>query len=292
MTKDKLPILVFGATGRQGGSVLRALMAAGWPVRALVRDRAAPASLALQHQGAEPVEAALSDVDAIRRAMAGVHGVFSVLPGDLPAEDEVRFGTTVADIAAESGVRHLVYSSGASVGDRPTGIPRFDAKPKIESHIRRLPISATIVRPMIFMEMLVRHGLGLERGQLISLVRPDQTMQLVAVEDIGKFVAAIFADQAKFSGQTLILASDTVTGTKMASDFSEAAGRQIAYARFTDEVFAANPDLGQMAASLENGPLSRHADLEALRKINPDMLSLRGWLAHPGRALLEEALRP
>src|SRR5690606_8129120 len=106
----------------------------------------------------------------------------------------------------ESGVAHFVYSSGASVGEKMTGVARFDAKPRIEAHIRSLPITSTIVRPMIFMEMLVKSGYGLDEGRYRFFLKPEQSMQLVAIDDIGKFVAAIFADRAQFGGRMLKLA--------------------------------------------------------------------------------------
>jgi uncharacterized protein YbjT (DUF2867 family) len=294
MSDTQRPILVFGATGQQGGSVARALLQAQWAVRAIVRDLAAPKSIALRNAGVELVRGSFTDIDAIRAAMKDVHGVFSMQPssssGALTDEEEVCFGTAIADLAAESGVAHLVYSSGASVGENPTGVARVDAKARIEAHIRGLPVTATIVRPMIFMEMLARPGFGLEEGRFTFLIRPDQSMQVIAVEDIGKFVAAIFANRLRFGGQTLKLASDTVTGHDLEAIFTEAAGRPIAYARFADEVFAANPNLGQLAASLDEGPLADHVDLNVMREINPKILSFLSWLAGSGRKALDEIL--
>lgn len=207
-------------------------------------------------------------------------------------EDELRYGNEIASIAIGSGVDHLVYSSGASVGEKSTGVARFDSKPRIEAYISNLPIVSTIVRPMIFMVMLVRSGSGLDKGQLVSLISPDQSMQLTAVEDIGRFVAAIFSDRQQFAGQTLKIASDTVTRLEMAATLSEVSGRPITYSRFPDRVLLQNPELRQMAASLENGPLSEHADLAILRQINPEILSFRAWLLGPGRKALDAALLP
>lgn len=290
MTNDRLPILVFGATGRQGGSVARALLRARWPVRALVRDLTEPASLALQNAGAELVRGSFEDINVITAAMRGVHGVFSVLPANLSAEEEVRYGTSIADLAAKGRIDHFIYSSGASVGNMLTGVPRFDAKPRIEAHIHQLQLSATIVRPMIFMEMLVRPGFGLDRGRLFSLIRPDHSIQLTAVEDIGIIIAAIFANKTRFSGVVLKIASDRVTGRDLETAFSEVAGRPITYARFPDEVLAANVDLAQMASSLEDGPLAEHVDLNVMRELNPELLSFRSWLAGIGREALDTAL--
>ncbi|MBM3092691.1 NmrA family NAD(P)-binding protein [Ensifer sp. T173] len=291
MTNGKQPIFVFGATGRQGGSVAKALLKVGWPVRALVLNSTDAASLELEITGVELVQGAFEDTDVIRAAMKDTYGVFSVLPANLAAEDEVRYGISIADLAAEIGVDHLVYSSGASVGDELTGVARFDAKPRIEAHVRELRITTTIVRPMIFMEMLVRPGFGLDEGRLVSLIRPDHSIQLTAVEDIGKFVAAVFADKTRFGGMTLKIASDRVTGHELEAALTEGAGRPIAYARFSDDVLAANADLAHMAKSLEDGPLAECVDLNAMREINPELLTFRSWLAGNGRRALDEALR-
>ncbi|HAU77935.1 MAG TPA: NmrA family protein [Agrobacterium sp.] len=290
MTNSKHPILVFGATGRQGGSVAKALLKAGWPVRALVPDSTKAASLQLRNSGVELVQGSFEETKVVRTAMKDAYGVFSVLPASLAAEDEVRHGISIADIAAETGVNHFVYSSGASVGNELTGVPRFDAKPRIEAHIRQLDMTTTIIRPMIFMEMLVRPGFGLDEGRLVSLIRSDHSIQLTAVEDIGRFVAAVLADKSRFGGATLKIASDRLTGRELAVILREAIGRPIAYERFPEDVLAANADLAHMAESLEDGPLAEQVDLELMREINPDLLTFRSWLARSGRRSLDAAL--
>nr|WP_246374989.1 NmrA/HSCARG family protein [Pseudochelatococcus contaminans] len=283
--------MVFGATGRQGGSVVKALLKAGWPVRALVLDSTKAASLQLRNAGVELVQGSFEETHVIRSAMKDAYGVFSVLPANLTAENEVRHGISIADIAAQTNISHFVYSSGASVGSELTGVPRFDAKPRIEAHVRELAMTTTIIRPMIFMEMLVRPGLGLDEGRLMSLIRPEHSIQLTAVEDIGRFVAAALADKPRFGSRTLKLASDRLTGRELEVIISEAAGRPITYKRFPDDVLAANTDLAHMAKSLEDGPLAEQVDLKLMREINPDLLTFRSWLAGNGRKSLDEALR-
>nr|CAD6436209.1 NmrA/HSCARG family protein [Rhizobium sp. Q54] len=290
MTNDKRPVLVFGATGRQGGSVASALLKAGHPVRALVLDALEPRATALRDAGVEVVTGSFEDRPSIRAAMQNTYGVFSVLPAGFAAGDEVRHGISIANLAVESGVEHFIYSSGASVGDKPTGVERFDAKSRIEAHVRALPFIATIVRPMIFMEMLVRPGLGLDQGRLLSLIHPEQSIHLTAVKDIGKFVAAMFGDRTQFGGMTLKIASDRVTGRDIEAALTEAAGYPIFYGRLPDDVLAASADLAHMARSLLDGPLAEHVDLEAMRRINPEILSFRLWLGTCGRKAFEEAL--
>lgn len=291
MTNSKHPILVFGATGRQGGSVAKALLKAGRSVRALVQDSSKAASLRLRNAGVELVQGSFEETNVIRTAMKDAYGVFSVLPANLAADDEVRQGISIADIAAEAGISHFVYSSGASVGTELTGVPRFDAKPRVEAHIRQFDMTATIIRPMIFMEMMVRPGFGLAEGRLVSLIRPDQSIQLTAVEDIGRFVAAVLADKPRFGGATIKIASDRLTGRELEVALSEAAGRPITYERFPEDILAANADLAHMAKSLEDGPLAEQVDLKLMREINPDLLTFASWLAVDGRRSLDEALR-
>jgi len=293
MSANKRTILVFGATGQQGGSVAAALLKAGWSVRALVRDPASNESAALRDAGAEIVQGDFGDATSLRAAMDGVYGVFSVQPsspgGTVTDDDEIRFGIAIADLAHEHGVAHLVYSSVASV-EAGVGLGHFESKARIEAHIGTLPLTATIIRPSTFMEMLVMPGFGLDSGHFNFFVRPDQPVGVIAVRDIGQCVAAIFADPARFAGVTLDIAGDTVTGRDIATLFTEAAGRTIAYARFPDEVLAANPFLGKLTAMLDRVQPPDAAELLALRRINPEMQSLRTWLAGDGREAFRAAL--
>ena len=294
MSHSNQPIVVFGATGQQGGSVARALLNAGWPVIAVVRDPASMTSIALNDAGATLVQGSYADTDAIRTAMRGAYGVFSVQQsspsGEVSDEEEERAGIAIADLAVESGIVHLVYSSGAAVRDKPTGMSHFDTKMRIEAHIRGLPIRATIVRPVAFIDMLVMPGFGLDQGQFNFFMHPDQSIQLLAVEDIGRFVEPIFADLMRFGGQTFEIASDAVTGSELEALFSRAAGRPIVYARFNDQVLKENPFLAGLTVLMDEGVLAGQADLAMLHEINPAMLSVREWLAGAGRAPFLKAL--
>jgi len=133
-------------------------------------------------------------------------------------------------------------------------------------------------------------ALGLNEGRFTFFNRRDQAIQFLAVEDIGKFVAAIFRDPARFAGQTLEIASDAMTGSDLEACFTEAAGRPISYSRFPDEMLAANPFLAGLTALVDTGPLAGNADFDALRKINPEMLRFRAWLAGTGREAFQRAL--
>ena len=232
-------VLIFGATGQQGGSVARALLHRGWRVRALVRDPFSAGAVALAARGAELVVGTFED---------------------------------------------------RAAGETPIGVAHYDTKAEIERHIRRLPLAATIVRPATFMELLVMPGFGLDEGHFHFFMLPEGRMQVLAVEDIGHLVAAVFAAPARFAGKTFEIASDSVTGRQLEALFSAAAGRPIPYSRFSDEVLAASPFLHKLTGLVDDGRLAGHADLDAMRQLHPQLHTFAGWLSGPGRPAFERAL--
>ena len=297
MSQDRT-VLVFGATGQQGGSVADALRSNGWRVKALVRDTNTPKTEALVAQGIELVRGELADRQSLQTAMADTYGVFSVQPSsgqgaayNVTDEDEIRYGKAVADIAVANGVHHLVYSSVNAAGPTLTGMGHFDTKIEIEEYIRGLDILSTVIRPSAFMEILTLPGMGLDKGAFTFFMRPDQPMQFIAVEDIGKIVAGIFAVPAKFGSQTIEIAGDTVTGAELAEKFSRTAERPITYHRFPDSLLEQDAFLGGLARLIDQGRLAGNADIASLREEFPGLLTMDEWLAGAGKPALLAAIQ-
>ncbi|MBN3940734.1 NmrA/HSCARG family protein [Nostoc sp. NMS9] len=297
MSQDRT-VLVFGATGQQGGSVADALRSNGWRVKALVRDTNTPKTEALVAQGIELVRGELADRQSLQTAMADAYGVFSVQPSsgqgaayNVTDEDEIRYGKAVADIAVANGVHHLVYSSVNAAGPTLTGMGHFDTKIEIEEYIRGLDILSTVIRPSAFMEILTLPGMGLDKGAFTFFMRPDQPMQFIAVEDIGKIVAGIFAVPAKFGSQSIEIAGDTVTGAELAEKFSRTAERPITYHRFPDSLLEQDAFLGGLARLIDQGRLAGNADIASLREEFPGLLTMDEWLAGAGKPALLAAIQ-
>lgn len=298
MTASDRTILVFGATGQQGGAVAAALLNDGWHVRAFVRDPKGAAARALASSGCHLAVGDLADPASIGAAMAHAYGVFSVQPssgqGDaygVTDADEIAYAGAVVDAARCAGVEHFIYSSVIAAGPQPTGMGHFDSKVAAEAYLAGSSLSYTIVRPSTFMEILMLPGLGLEKGRIEFLMRPDQEVQIIAVQDVGRIVAAVFAKPERFIGQTIEIAGDSVTGDGLAAKLSVAAGRDIGYQRFPDAVLNDNPFLGRLAELIDNGRLAGNADLATLRALVPELLTFDQWLQGAGGVLLQQALR-
>ncbi|MBN3725951.1 NmrA/HSCARG family protein [Burkholderia sp. Ac-20379] len=290
-------VLVFGATGQQGGAVAAALRRDGWAVRAFVRDPQADKARALAAQGVELARGDFADLASIRTAMQGAYGVFSVQPSsgqgaayNVSDEQEVAYGKAIADLAVAAGVQHLVYTSVNAAGPVQTGMGHFDSKSEIEAHIRGLALASTIVRPAGFMELLMLPGMGLDQDAYTFFLRPGQAGQTIAAQDIGRIVARIFAAPERNAGRTLEIAGDQLTAETLQASLSRAAGRPIHYARFPDSLLAQNPFLGRLAALFDDGRLAGRADIPALEREFGPLLGFDAWLAGPGKPLFEAAL--
>lgn len=297
--RETKTILVTGGTGQQGGAVAMALLADGWKVRSLVRDPLSEKAKRLAAAGVELVPGDFTDAASLRQAMDGVYGVFSVQPSSgqgavygISDEQEICYGKRIAEIALDQQVKHFIYTSAGAAGKGDTNIGHFDSKTEIENYIRSLPLRSTIIRPPAFMELLMLPGLGLEQNKFTFFLRPEQSLQVIAVEDIGKIVTALFAEPETFAGQTLEIAGDQVTGNQLQEILSQAAGRAIICERFSTGILQQNPLLKRLTDIIDDGRGAGYADIAALRQTFGNLLTLEAWLKKAGKPLLESALQP
>jgi uncharacterized protein YbjT (DUF2867 family) len=274
-------VLVTGATGKQGGAVARALLGAGWAVRAFVRDAGRPAAGELAALGADLAVGDLDDRASLEAAAQGVHGVFAPQPGDLPDPDpgrNARRGRALVDAAAAAGVAHLVYSSAAPVG-RGSGVPHFEATAEVEAHLHARGVPATVLRPVFFMEnwsYLVPKAPGGGREGGVAL-DSDTPLQMIAVDDIARIAVDCFERPGDLAGATLEIAGDELTVRQVADAFTAADGVPARVARTPlDELRDRAPYLVDFYAWLDGAGYG--ADIDALRRRWPDLLTFAEWL--------------
>jgi uncharacterized protein YbjT (DUF2867 family) len=273
-------IAVVGATGNQGGAVTRKLVAAGgWHVRGLTRDPDKSEARALAELGVELVKADLDDRSSLERAFRGAHGVFSVQNFWVVGFDsEVRQGKNVADAARAAGINHLVYSS-VGAADRNTGLPHFESKWQIESYILELGLPVTIFRPVFFMDNFSSPNFrpALREGKLMTALALDTKLQMLALEDLGHFVAHAFGLPQQFIGEAVEIAGDELTMPEIAATLSRVTGHPVEYVRQDiEEVRKANAEWAAMLEWFERE--GYRADIPYLRQMHPGLLTLEQWI--------------
>lgn len=231
---DQKSVLVTGATGQQGGTVARKLLADGYRVRAMTRKPDSERAKELVKLGAEAIQGDLDDAASLERAVQGVWGVFAVQnTWEAGVEKEEVQGKRLAEIAKAAGVQHFVYSSVGSA-HRHTGIPHFDNKSRVEATVRGLGFpSYTIIRPVFFMENLLSPWFkpGIDQGKLMIGIAPTTVLQMIAVDDIGKYGLLAFEKHAELNGREIDIAGDEKTMPETARIFSTAARKKITFER-------------------------------------------------------------
>jgi len=224
-------VLVTGATGRQGGAVVRHVLPKGWKLRALTRHRDSYAAKNLADQGIELMQGDLEDPTALERAARGVYGIFSVQDfWAVGARREVQQGKNLAEAGKRAGVEHFVYSS-VGGAERKSGIDHWESKWEIEKHIRKLGLPATMLRPAAFMEnyYIDQVEIGILKGKLMDPIRGDKPYQTIATEDIGAFAALAFERPKEFIGLELEIAGSELTNPETAETFSRVLGKPVKF---------------------------------------------------------------
>jgi uncharacterized protein YbjT (DUF2867 family) len=203
----KLTVVVTGATGKQGGAVVRNLLDRGHAVRAVTRNTSSAKAAELSKLGVTLVRASFEDTAALTKAFEGATSLFAMTtPFQVGTEAETQQGISVADAAKAAGV-HLVFNS-AGNANRQTGVPHFDSKALVEEHISRIGVRATVLAPVYFMENLYFGKEQLAKGVYASPLPPTRRLAQVAVADIGAVVVRLLENPDRFAGKRFDLGGD------------------------------------------------------------------------------------
>ena len=279
-------LLIFGATGNQGGATIDALLAdrRDWSITALVRDPDSERARALAKRGVELVRGDLDDAASIRRAVAGAHVVYSVQsPQEGGPEGEVTQGIMVADAAKEAGVAHFVYSSVAGA-DRRSGVPHFESKWRVEQHIASIGLPATIIRPVLFMDNFAMFKFRMVMlAMLRTFVPEQQKTQMVAARDIGMAVATAFNAPERYIGRVIELAGDAVTREELVDALRRHALRPAASLKVPGWMRGRVPEEYQLMMQWI-AKTGFQADIGRLKSEFPTLTPVDQWarLARPG----------
>ncbi|KAI4200251.1 MAG: hypothetical protein LQ346_002407 [Caloplaca aetnensis] len=244
-------LTVFGATGNQGGSVIKSVLAnpqlsSEYKIRAVTRDPSKPSGKALADKGVEVVKADLKDKESVKKAVEGSSAVFGVTNyWELFSKDaEVEQGKNIADACKENGVSLLIWSSIPHATKMTNGklphLPHFDSKAEIGEYIREQNIPATFFHAGCFMSNISSQSIQKsDEGSILYWnLNPDTKMPLFdAADDTGKFVAGILLHQPELLGKDIYGASGWYTPTEIVNTIQEVSGQKTTYQQVSDETF-------------------------------------------------------
>jgi uncharacterized protein YbjT (DUF2867 family) len=308
---DSRIIAVIGATGAQGGGLVRAILAdpaSGFRARAITRKANGDKALELRKLGADVVEADLDDEASLAKAFAGAYGAYCVTnywEHFTPAK-EVSQARNMAAAAKAAKLQHLIWSTLEDTRKRvplsdprmPTlmdkyKVPHFDAKADADALFADAGVPTTWLLTAFYWENFIYFGLGPKKGPdgklRITLPMGSAKLSGIAAEDIGKCAYGIFKQGKQWIGKRVGIAGDHVTVARMAADMSRALGKEIAYNEVTPEVFRGfgfpgADDLGNMFqyyTDFEQEFVAARS-LETSRSLNPELLDFESWLAKYG----------
>jgi uncharacterized protein YbjT (DUF2867 family) len=266
----KLVVVVTGATGQQGGAVVKSLLDRGHEVRAVTRSTDSAKARELASAGVRLVRASLEDTAALTKALEGATSLFAMTtPLEGGTQVETRQGISAADAAKGAGV-HLVFTSVGSA-NRRTGVPHFDSKYKVEEHIAKVGVLATVLAPVYFMENLYFGKEQLAKGVYAAPLPPTRQLAQVALADIGAVAVRLLEDPGRFAGKRFDLASDELTGNDVLAVLSRVTGRPVSYFQVLPDVIrrGMGEDGAKMYEWLDR--VGWTVDRPALRREFPDV---------------------
>ena len=284
-------ITVFGATGKQGGAVARALLSKGYKVRAVTRNTESANAKALQALGAELAQVKdMEDVASLEPAIKGAYGVFLVTNyWGLLAENaataydrEIAQGKAVGDVCKRLGVKHLVFS-GLELAKDIIGkdCPHLDSKGHVEKYLDEIGVPNTSTRYPFYYENFIDFPPQKNDDGTFTMTWPVKcAVYTFCVTDGGPAVAAIFDKPEEFIGKKIGFSGDKMTFSEYAAIISKVTGKTLKYNQVPYDVFAKFPfpgadDLSVMFEFNDIGNPDR--DIEATKKLNPDTLSFQQW---------------
>ena len=311
---SKKIIVVFGATGAQGGGLARAILNdpnTEFAVRAVTRDSNSDKAKELAKMGAEVVTADVDDPASVRRALDGAYGAYFVTFywAHFSPEKETAEASTYAQAAKGAGLKHVIWSTLEDVreyvpldDDRmPTlmgkyKVPHFDGKGQSDKFFTEAGVPTTFLRASFYWDNFIYFGSGPKKGEdgklYLTLPIGDAPMAGITAEDIGKCAYGIFKRGSEMIGKTVGIAGEHLTGKQMAKAMSKALGREVIYnkipaATFRSFGFPGADDLGNMFQFYDEfaDELNEIRDVGMSKELNPSLQNFDQWLQKNGHRI-------
>jgi len=313
MSQKKI-IVVFGATGAQGGGLVRSILAdknSEFAVRAVTRDTQSDSSKALANMGAEVVAADIDDMQSIKKALSGAYGAYFVtfFWSHFSPEKEMAQVQNMAMAAKETNLQHVIWSTLEDVrkyvplndNSMPTlnekyKVPHFDAKGESDAFFINAGVPTTFMLASYYWDNMIYFGMGPKKGAdgklAITFPMGKKKMAGIAAGDIGKCAYGIFKKGKEMIGKRVGIAGDQLTCDEMAQSLSKALGQEVKYNEITPEQyrgfgFPGAEDLGNMFQFYRDFDevCNTTRNVAFSRELNPELKSFDMWLAENAKRI-------
>jgi uncharacterized protein YbjT (DUF2867 family) len=301
-------IAVVGATGSQGGGLVRAIMSdkkGDFTARALTRDVKSEKAKELAKLGAEVVQADVDDVESLKKAFKDAYGAYCVtfFWAHFSPEKEFAEAKSMAEAAKHAGLRHVIWSTledtrkwvPLSDNRMPTlmgkyKVPHFDGKGQADQLFRELGLPTTFLLTSFYWDNMIYFGMGPKKGPdgklAITMPMDDKKLPGIAAEDIGKCAYGIFKKGRDSIGKTIGVAGEHLTGLQMAAALTKALGQEVRYNAVTPEMyrsfgFPGAEDLGNMfqfKRDFEQAFCGARS-IDVSRSLDPELQTFEKWLS-------------
>ncbi len=305
---EKKTIAVVGATGAQGGGLVRAILGdpqGGFAARALTRSVGSEKARALAASGAEVMAANIDDPASLKHAFAGAHAVFCVtfFWDHFSPDKEFAEAGAMARAAKDAGVSHVVWSTLEDTRKKvplsdprmPTllekyKVPHFDSKGQADRLFTDVGVPTTFLLTSFYWDNFIHFGMGPKKGPdgayAITLPMADKKLPGIAAGDIGACAYGVFKKGTEYVGKTVGVAGEHLTGEQMAASLTKALGRPVGYNAVTPEAyrgfgFPGAEDLGNMFQYKRdfNDEFCGARNLQVARSLYPGLQTFDQWLA-------------
>jgi uncharacterized protein YbjT (DUF2867 family) len=303
---DKKIIAVVGATGAQGGGVVRAILndkKSPFLVRALTTDVNSDKAKELKKLGVEVVSANVDDQDSLERAFKGADSAYCVTFywNHMSPDREITNAVNIAKAAKAAGIKHAIWSTFEDTrklvhlddNRMPTlmgrfKVPHFDAKAEANHYFTELGVPTTFLLTSFYWENFISWGMEPKKGPdgkyAITFPLGDKKMPGIASDDIGKCAYGIFKRGKEFINKTVGIAGEHLTGYQMAATLSKVLGVDIHYNDVPADVFRkfgfpGADDAGNMFQYKRDfeKEYCGNRSIEFSRSLNPDLQTFETW---------------
>ena len=306
---EKKIIAILGATGAQGGGLVRSILAdksGDFTARALTRDVNSDKAKALADMGAEVVAVDIDNYESLKKAFDGAYGVYAVtfFWDHFSAEKEIAQVQSIAKAAKDAGVKHIIWSTledtrkfipltdnrMPTLGDGKYKVPHYDGKGESNKFFIELNLPVTFLLTSFYWENFIYFGMGPKKGPdgklALNIPMGERKLPGIAAEDIGKSAYNIFKNGNEFIGKTVGISGGHLTGKQMADSFTKALGQEVVYNAVPFDVFRSfgfpgADDLGNMFQfkhDFEDYYCGARS-LDFSRSINPELKNFDHWLS-------------